>query len=119
MKRLVEFPLDEGGSVLIEVDELPAGPVTRGLGKDRAALVEEADKSFEEATVAVTLAARSLIARSVRSRTRRMRLGIVFGLQLSDRRVHRLGGGASELHGVDDLAPQGTGNLNGQPCKGS
>ncbi len=39
MKRLVEFPLDQGGSVLIEIDEPPAGPTMRGLGKDRSALV--------------------------------------------------------------------------------
>jgi hypothetical protein len=56
MKRLVEFPLDQGGSVVIEVDDPPGAPVTRGLGKDRSALVEKADKTFEDATAAVTLA---------------------------------------------------------------
>jgi len=29
MKRLVDFPLDDGGSVLVEVTDPPAGPVTR------------------------------------------------------------------------------------------
>ena len=43
--------------ILIEVDEPPAGPTMRGLGKDRSALVEEADKTFEDATAAVTPAA--------------------------------------------------------------
>src|SRR5260370_2372134 len=37
MKRLVEFPLDQGGSVLIEVDEPPDG---HDLAAQRAALVK-------------------------------------------------------------------------------
>ena len=63
VKRLVEFPLEQGGSVLVEIDEPSAGPVTRGLGKDHPALVEQAGKTFEDATAAITPAARSLIAR--------------------------------------------------------
>ena len=62
MKHLVEFPLDQGGSVLVEIDEPPVGPTMRGLGKDRSGLVEEANKTFKDATAAVTPAARSLIA---------------------------------------------------------
>ena len=38
MERLVEFPLEQGGSVLVEIDEPPDGPVMRGLGKDRPTL---------------------------------------------------------------------------------
>jgi hypothetical protein len=83
MKRLVAFSLDQGGSVLIEVDEPPAGPVTRGLGKDRTALVEEADKTFEDATAAVTPAARSLLARLRSIDDPPDEVGIVFGVQLS------------------------------------
>jgi NTP-dependent ternary system trypsin peptidase co-occuring protein len=83
MKRLIEFPLDEGGSVLIEVEESPAGPVTRGIGKDRAALVEQADKTFEDATAAVTPAARSLLARLRSIDDPPDEIGIVFGVQLS------------------------------------
>ena len=45
MKRLVEFPLEQGGSVLIEIDEPPASPVTRALGKDHPAPAEQADKA--------------------------------------------------------------------------
>jgi hypothetical protein len=63
MKRLVEFPLDEGGTVPVEVDEPSPGPVMRGIGRDQTSLVEKADKTFEDATAAVTPAARSLIAR--------------------------------------------------------
>ena|SRR5215469_9073427 len=82
MKRLVEFPLDQGGVVLVEVEESPAGPVTRGMGRDRTALVEEADKTFEDATAAVTPAARSLPPlRSIDDSLDE--IGIVFGVQLS------------------------------------
>lgn len=83
MKRLVEFPLDEGGSVLIEVDEPPAGPTMRGLGKDRSSLVEQADKTFEDATAAVTPAARSLIARLRSIDNPPDEVGIGFGVQFS------------------------------------
>ena len=83
MKRLVEFPLDQGGSVLIEVEEPPAGPVTRGFGKDRTALVEQADKTFEDATAAVTPAARSLLARLRSIDDPPDEIGIAFGVQLS------------------------------------
>jgi len=83
MKRLVEFPLDQGGSVVIEVEDPPAAPVTRGMGKDRTALVEEADKSLEDATAAVTPAARSLLARLRSVDDPPDEIGIVFGVQLS------------------------------------
>jgi hypothetical protein len=83
MKRLVEFRLDQGGSVLVEVDEPPAGAVTRGLGKDRSSLVEEDDKTFEDATAAVTPAARSLIARLRSIDDPPDEVGIQFGVQLS------------------------------------
>ena len=72
MIRLVEFPLDHGGNVVVEIDEPPAGQTMRGLGKDRSWIVEQAGRTFEDATAAVTPAARSLIDR-LRSTTRRMR----------------------------------------------
>lgn len=83
MKRLVEFPLDQGGSILVQIDEPADGPVTRGLGKDRSALVEEADKTFEDAIAAVTPAARSLIARLRSIEDSPDEVGIEFGVRLS------------------------------------
>jgi len=83
MKRLVEFPLHEGGNVLIEVDEPPAGPTLRGIGKDRSTLIEQADKTFEDATAAVTPAARSLITRLRSIDDPPDEVGIEFGIQLS------------------------------------
>jgi Trypsin-co-occurring domain 1 len=84
MKRLVEFPLDQGGSVLVEVDEPSAGPAVRGgLGKDRSTLVEKADKTFEDATAAVAPAARGPIARLRSIDDPPGEIGLEFGVQLS------------------------------------
>src|SRR5438034_7007024 len=83
MKCLVEFSLAQGGSVLVEVDEPPPGSVTRGIGKDQSTLVEKADKTFEDATAAVTPAARSLIARLRSIENPPDEVGIEFGVQLS------------------------------------
>lgn len=82
MKRLVEFPLDQGGTVVVEVDDPLGGPVMRG-GKGRTALVDEADKTFEDATAAVTPAAQSLLARLRSIDDPPDEIGIVFGVQLS------------------------------------
>ncbi len=83
MKRIVEFPLAGGGSVLVEVDEPPAGPAIRGLGQDRSKLVEQADKTFEDATAAVTPAAQSLIARVRSIADPPDEVCMEFGLQMS------------------------------------
>lgn len=83
VKRLVEFPLKQGGSVLIEVDEPPAGPVMRGIGKGSPSLAERTDKTFEEATAAVTPAAASLIAQLQSISNPPAEIGIEFGVQLS------------------------------------
>jgi hypothetical protein len=82
VKRLVEYQLVEGGSILVEVDEPPGGPVVRGIGKDRSALVEKANETFEDATAAVTPAARSLIARLQSIEDPPDEVGIQFGVQL-------------------------------------
>ncbi len=83
MKRLVEFPLEHGGSVLVEVEDSPAGPVMRGLGKDHLATAERTEKTFEEATAAVTPAAKTLIARLRAIDDPPEEIGIEFGVQLS------------------------------------
>ena len=82
MKHIVEFPLDEGGSVFVEVDEPPAGPTVRGL-RPPSRLMEKADQTFEDATAAVTPAARSLIARLRSIGDSPDEVGLEFGVQLS------------------------------------
>ena len=83
MKRLVEFPLDQGGDVVVEIDEPQAGPTVRGLGKDRSTIVEQADRTFEDATAVVTPAARSLIDQLRSIDNPPDEVGIEFGVALS------------------------------------
>ena len=83
MKRLVEFPLEGGGGVLVEIDEASAGPTMRGLGKDRTTVAERADKTFEEATATVIPAADSLLARLRAAHDPADEISIEFGVQLN------------------------------------
>jgi hypothetical protein len=57
VKCLAEFPLEQGGSVLAEVDEASAGPVIRRLGRDGPTLAERTDKMFKQTGVFITSAA--------------------------------------------------------------
>jgi hypothetical protein len=83
VNRLVEFPLEQGGSVLVEVGDPAAGPVTRGIGSGRPALAERADQSFQEAVASVTPAAEVLIAQLRLISKPPAEIGIEFGVQLS------------------------------------
>lgn len=59
MSQLVEFPLEAGGTVLVEVTEPVAGLVTRGLkGAD---VTERARQSFEEAVGRIQPAVQAVI----------------------------------------------------------
>ena len=83
VKRLVEFALEHGGSVLVETDDAPGGPVMRGLGKDRLGIAEQTDQTFEQATAAVVPAADSLLARLRAAHDPAEEISIEFGVQLS------------------------------------
>jgi hypothetical protein len=55
VKRLISFPLESGGSILIEVEDETRGPVTRGLHSSN--VVETVGNSFEAAVEAIKPAA--------------------------------------------------------------
>jgi hypothetical protein len=55
VKRLISFPLEAGGNVLIEVEEDAAGPVTRGLHSSE--VIETVGNSFEAALEVIKPAA--------------------------------------------------------------
>jgi hypothetical protein len=82
VSQLVEFPLQHGGSVLVQVDEVAAGtPVTRGLG-DRQ-VVGQAAQTFEQAISRVQPATQALIARLRALADAPDEVGVEFGLELS------------------------------------
>jgi Trypsin-co-occurring domain 1 len=80
--RLVEFPLQDGGAVLVQVDEAGSGPVTRGLG-DRHTVTEQARLTFEDAISRVQPAAESLLGRLRTLADAPDEVGLEFGLELS------------------------------------
>ena len=82
MSRLVEFPLQDGGSVLVEVDAGSAGGrVTRGWG-DRS-VTDKAEQTFEQAISRVEPAAQTLISRLRSLPEGPDEVGVEFGLELS------------------------------------
>ncbi len=81
MARLVEFPLQDGGSVLVQVDEdARPGGVTRGLGNR---VVEQAQESFEQAVDRVQPAVQALLSRLRQVAETPEEVQVEFGLQLS------------------------------------
>ncbi len=63
MGQLVEFPLHDGGTILVEVHPvaISGGPVTHGLGGDQ--VTERARHSFEDAVQRVEPVAQAIITR--------------------------------------------------------
>ncbi len=63
MGRLVEFSMNDGGTILVEVHDatLTAGPVTRDLRGGQ--VTERARRTFEEAVERVEPAAQAIITR--------------------------------------------------------
>jgi hypothetical protein len=55
MKRLISFPLEAGGNIVVEVDEGAGGSVTRGLHPSD--LIETVGNSFEAVIEAIRPAA--------------------------------------------------------------
>jgi hypothetical protein len=85
MVRLLEYPLEAGGSVLIQVEDGPSddGEVTRGWGDRDRRVVEQARESFEQAVARVQPALQGLV-RQFRSLTDSPdAMSVEFGLELS------------------------------------
>lgn len=83
MTRLAEFPLDGGGSVVVEVEDLDsAGPLTRGW-RAHDAPTQQAQHSFEQAIGRVQPAARAMLAQFRAMTDAPDEVVVEFGLQLS------------------------------------
>ena len=84
MKRLVEFPLQDGGSVLVEVeDDSAPGEVTRGWGDSNRRVVEQAQQNFEQAVGRVQPAIQGLLLQLKALVEPPEEIQVEFGLQLS------------------------------------
>ena len=81
--QLVEFPLQDGGSVLVQVDDGTPGEVTRGWGDRDLRVVEQARQSFEQAVGRVQPAVQGLLSQLRSLADTPEQIQVEFGLQLS------------------------------------
>jgi Trypsin-co-occurring domain 1 len=88
-KRLVEFPLEDGGTVLVQAEDGTAagghggGEVTRGWGDRDERLVLQAQQSFEQAVGRVQPAVQALVRRLRSVAESPEEIKVDFGLELS------------------------------------
>lgn len=80
MKRLVEFPLQEGGSIFVQVDEPDTGGTVRAARGD---IVEKAKGTFEEALSKVLPAINSVVVQLQGMESRPDEIEVTFGINLS------------------------------------
>ena len=80
MAQLVEFPLANGGVVLVEASEGTGGVLTRGM--DRAGVLARARQSFEEAVGTIQPAVEAVIDQLLSLAERPDDVSVTFGLDL-------------------------------------
>ncbi len=113
MAQLVEFPLTAGGSVLVEVTQHQASPVTRGL--KGAEVTERARQTFEEAVSRVQPAVEGVITQ-LRSLTKAPdEMHIEFGLDLHAEAGAVLAAVSTSANFTVALTGRRTGPANDQP----
>ena len=78
MKRLVEFPLQEGGSVVVQIDEPDIGGSVRAARGDT---IEQAKETLEDALDKVLPAARNVVEKLQSMRPNEIE--VTFGISLS------------------------------------
>jgi Trypsin-co-occurring domain 1 len=80
--RTVEFPVEAGGTVLVQVpDELPAGPVMRGRGAE--ATIDRADQTFEMALSTIRTVANGVVLQLKDIAVRPQHVTVEFGIELT------------------------------------
>lgn len=90
MKRLVEFPLQEGGTMLVEVDEPEGstettvrGGVVKAARPSSEEMVEKAKETLEDALDKIKPAAQSIIGKLRGLTDAPDEIGVEFGIKLS------------------------------------
>ena len=82
MKQLVEFPLEDGSSILVEVDEAEsAGKTARVARGDK--IVKKANQNFEKALDRVKPTANAVISKLRDLIEEPGEIGVEFGIKLS------------------------------------
>jgi hypothetical protein len=80
MKHLVEFPLADGGTIVIEVDEAEAGGTIRASRGDK---IEKVKETFEGALDKVLPATRRVVEKLRHMDSRPDEIEVTFGINLS------------------------------------
>lgn len=81
MKHLVEFPLEDGSTVLVESDEPESrGPVVRGVGLHE--ITETAEQTFEAALAKIRPVAAAVIAKLRDLSDAPEQVAVEFGIKL-------------------------------------
>jgi hypothetical protein len=80
MKHLVEFPLEEGGSIVVELDEPETGGTVRAGREDK---IEQARETFEEALNKVLPATKAVVEKLRGMASRPDEIEVTFGVNLS------------------------------------
>lgn len=83
MKKLVEFPLEDGTSIIVEVDEKLTDDYSGMRGDTNHQVVERAEKSLGAAIDQVKNSADMIIKRMVNLSEKPDEIEIEFGLKLS------------------------------------
>ena len=82
MKHLVEFPLEEGGSIIVEIDEPETSGTVRAGREDK---IEKARETFEGALNKVLPAAKTVVEKLRTMAGRPDEIEVTFGVNLSTR----------------------------------
>ncbi len=80
MKHLVEFPLVEGGSIVVEVDEPETGGTVRAV---REVKIEKARETFEDALSKVLPVTKTVVEKLRGMESRPDEIEVTFGVNLS------------------------------------
>jgi hypothetical protein len=80
MKHLVEFALEEGGSIIVEIDEPETGGTVRAGREDK---IEQARETFEEALNKVLPATKTIVEKVRSMASKPDEIEVTFGVNLS------------------------------------
>jgi|SRR6266496_1154856 hypothetical protein len=80
MKHLVAFPLEDGGSIVVEIDEPETGGTVRASREDT---IEKAKETLEDALSKVLPVTRSVVEKLRNLGNRPDEIEVTFGVKLS------------------------------------